>query len=460
MGRAAEVLPAIETLAARQREIAERFTQIETILLRMAEVVATSNPRQSALLKKVHRESRDRLLAIRLEETTASLQSRRLAETVAAQQQLLDDLLALVRLLESDNRTQQRAAEAERQRETLRQLEDILQRQRSLRAKTERHPATEPLATEQEELRRRTESLETEAARATPSPSPSTQPSTPAPSLAKAQQAMNAAESQLRDAQRSDAIKSQGDAIAALQRAKESLERSLQQTRNEEVIEQLQWLTARLQTMLRLERLVESEVAARKDDDPRTTTSDHERVSGDDRAWRVKVARLTSDQGNVLAEARAAILVLREDGRAQAMAESLTQTSSDMELIRDRLAREQLDTTTQGWLGAVVAALEEMLAAAETARNDRETAAATPPNAEDDGTTLGDENRELLSLLAEIKMIRSMQRRLIERTQRCESMRHAPQTRPEEIAAHLDALARQQATIVQMLQTIRSGKHL
>ncbi|MGL4943060.1 MAG: DUF4175 family protein, partial [Thermoguttaceae bacterium] len=352
--------PSPVSLLERQREIASSFAEIESVMLRMAEMVAVTNPRQSTLLKKAYRESRDRLVAMRLDETTTVLQSRRLAETVAAQQQILDDLVALLRLLESDNRAQQRDAEQKRNRETLKRLDDIIQRQRSLRAQTDRQESTAPLAEPQQQLRTQTESLAesvTETRDTTPQNETPSSASTPPQPLGQASQAMQAAESQLKGEKRSEAVASQNDAVAALQRAKESLEKSLQQLRQEEAIEQLQWLTTRLQTMLRLERLVQSDV------NPLAASVTANTSTDDERTWRLKCARIAGDQANVVAEANAAILVLREDGRAQAMTESLTQVANDMVVVRDRLTRGQIDATTQQWIGSVVTALEEMLAA-------------------------------------------------------------------------------------------------
>ncbi|MGL4942691.1 MAG: hypothetical protein ACRC46_05830, partial [Thermoguttaceae bacterium] len=103
---------------------------------------------------------------------------------------------------------------------------------------------------------------------------------------------------------------------------------------------------------------------------------------------------------------------------------------------------------------------EEMLAAAEQARREQQANDTPPPSNSDAAAPLGEERRELLSLLAELKMIQTMQRRIIERTKLCESMRLDPQTSPDQLAAYLDDLARQQATVVRMLENVKTGKHL
>lgn len=169
--------PVAGQLAQRQRAIAEKYARLDALLQKMAELEASSNPRRAALLKQAYEQSRKsgdaapaaggtdehpeaRLpIAERLKALVDLLQKEQFRRAMAGQEAALQELQALLRLLESENRSDRVKSDQERVREYLKEVERLLRLQRSVQGRTEGGAATDEAAKEQGQVADRTGQL-------------------------------------------------------------------------------------------------------------------------------------------------------------------------------------------------------------------------------------------------------------------------------------------------------------
>jgi len=222
--------------------------------------------------------------------------------------------------------------------------------------------------------------------------------------LQAAEQRMRQARRAVEEARRRDARADQEKALEALESARAELEQILRQLREEEVERVLVQLAARVRQMLKVEVAVRSGVGEAVADDGLTG-----------RERELEAARLGREQAKVGAAARRALALLRDDGSAVAIPQALEQVRDDSDEVARRLERGDLGSSTRGLLDDLVVALEEMLAAVERARSDRQRQAA---GRQGEGRPASPGEQPLVDALAELRMIRSLQARVNARTAR------------------------------------------
>ncbi|MDR2756320.1 MAG: hypothetical protein LBC20_11490 [Planctomycetaceae bacterium] len=563
-----------QELSEKQRSVADRYAQLEQVLLRMSEASAASNPRRSALLKKVLFASKDKLLALRLKNIVDILEHRQLTEAAAGQETIEQDLLELLQLLENENREQRRTAEKEKIKEILRDLEEIIHQEKNLKSKTAQkenknlllleeeqkkirlqtqtlhdqiteneHPDTAQSEKTASEEKKENEKNDNEKAdpnsdqqsknqsadqdknnqdknnqdennqnennqdknnqnknnqnkndqdnqnendkKADSSQKPENNSlkessenenkqdnkndnknnndnkNTEQPTGSRTQQAMqkslhrmNQAEKKLQQAEKNGAVEDQEEAIAELQRAKAELEKILRQLREEELLQTLEKLEARFKRMLRVEQSIRLQTEKIGVEVQNTEESAL-------RPIQIRASQIGVDQQSVIEDADAALVLLREDGTAQAMVESLLQSRFDMTEVKSRLDQTKLDSVTLDIEDAVISVLQEMLDAVELAIKEaekRKEQQQQSPN----GTDGNSSEEPLIQLLSELKMIRSMQQRVNERTKRYEKMidqlRNEPNADYSTLRKNVEELTRQQNRISRILHDLKIGK--
>jgi len=244
----------------------------------------------------------------------------------------------------------------------------------------------------------------------------------------------------------------QEEAIAQLQRLREELESILRQLREEELMQTLERLEARFRRMLQQEQGIRSQVE-------RLMRESSELVA-DQRQIGIRADRLALEQQSVIEDAEMALILLREDGTAQAMVESLLQARFDMTEVKARLERTSLDATTLQIVDSIIESLQEMLEAVQRAMEEARERQENAENRQGEGGEA--EEEPLIQILAELRMIRSMQRRVNERTARYDAEiqraleNPAADLRPFRVA--VEELARQQNRISRILHEIRIGR--
>lgn len=262
--------------------------------------------------------------------------------------------------------------------------------------------------------------------------------------LDAAEQRMREAQKKLEEAQRQGALDKQEEAIRELEQAKAHLEEILRQLREEEMERTLAMLETRFLKMLQMQRTVQ-EGTQRLDKVP-PTQRDHNHE--------IEAGRLSSRETEIVLEADKALMILREDGTAAAFPEALSQARQDMQQVVERLARAKVDAITQGVEQDVITALEEMLQSLQQARKNLEDKKQRPSSSQGQP-----QDPPLVDMLAELRMIRTLQVRVRSRTERYSKLVEADQTRNADLIEALRALAEREAQIHRITRDLDTGKN-
>jgi len=477
-----------QQLATQQRTIADRYEHLEQVLLRMAELTASTDPRRSALLRRAVAESKDRRVSAQFGEMVGLLSTGRLSRALEGQKDLDRDLRALLELLVSENRQRATASEKARIREYIRQVGQILRSQKSVQGRTAGGEDAKRLAGEQKGLAQKTGDLAKDVRAHDPSaagdssgragekpdekssqqktegqgrggqenPSgpqaqgssegqPSPQQASPVQkNLGAARQRMRDAQKQLEAARREQAVDDQEEAIRQLEQAKAELEQVLRQLREEEIERTLTLLEARFKQMLDGQRFVYLHTK-RLDRVPASQRShEHE----------IEAGRLSQKESLLVLEADRALLLLREDGSSTAFPEAVSQIRDDMQQVVLRLAGANVGPITRDIEEAILRSLEEMITALERAISQQQARRSQqqPPQGQPQDPPLVDQ-------LAELRMIRALQVRVNQRTARYSKLIDGEQTGDADLLDALHRLARYQARIHRITRDLESGKN-
>jgi hypothetical protein len=146
-------------LTTRQQQVADRFRELERLLLRMAELTAPTDPRRAALLRRAVAQSKDRAIDQQYDELLRLLRQERLAAVVKNQGEVHDDLVKLLELLLSEDRSKRIESEKERIRQYLQRVNKIIKEQKGVQGETQRQGDTGKLADRQNKLAEKTGEL-------------------------------------------------------------------------------------------------------------------------------------------------------------------------------------------------------------------------------------------------------------------------------------------------------------
>jgi hypothetical protein len=527
-------------LAQQQRQVADQFKHLEDVLLRMAELTATSDPRQAALLKKAVAQSKEQLLDTQFDRLVELLEKDQLSRAIEGQATVGQDLHALLELLLSENRAKQLEAQKKRIQEYLKRVGEIIKEQKRIQGRTAGGETPQPLSGEQQKLSEKTGGLAQQIkineegktkseekersagakeAKGGENEKPANEKETPAndknqpagqkgqPSepkgqadepkkdrqqpggrqgegqpksegegqpkseekqaqsdqpegqeseqepgqdaaparqrLEAARDRMKQAEDKLRQAERKGAVEKQEEALRELEQAKAALEEILRQLRQEEIQRMLAGLEVRFRKMLDMQRDV-YEGTVRLDKVPAAQrTQSHE----------IEASQLSSKEGQIIAEADKALLLLREDGTAVVFAEAVEQMCDDMQQVVVRLSQAKVEQITQGIEQDIITALEEMLDALKKAQKDQEQ---KKPQRSAQGQPT---EPPLVDGLAELKMIRALQMRVNTRTQRYSQLIDGEQAEKAELVEALQRLSERETRIHRVTRDLEMGRN-
>lgn len=483
-----------DILADEQERIAGHFSRLEGLLLRMAELSEATDPDRAALLKKVVKQSGDRLVNLQFERLLVLLRDNRLARATENQQQLDDDLRSLLVLLTSENRAKQIASEKARIRQYLKQLSRLIRRQKDLQSRTEETPDPQNLSAEQRRLADGTGRLAAEIEKneakddtadggeaesrnpvdgnpgdgnpgdgkpgdgksgdgkptqgnsqdATPAPPESSDENPTRKQLETARQRMRDAESRLSEARRADATEAQEAAIRELEAAKAKLEEILRQLREEERVRMLAMLQTRFREMLLQQRAVHEATVRLGTIDAADRSHNHT----------IESRRLGAKQASIVSLADKTLLMLHDDGTAVAFPEAMRQVRDDMQQVATRLNQAKVADITQTIEADIIAALEEMLEALKRAKQEIER-----QQGKEAAAPGGPSEPSLLDSLAELKMVRALQIRVNRRTERYAELLDANAVPNAELLAALKQLAERQLRIHEVTRDLALGRN-
>lgn len=459
-------------LAAEQADLARRFDRLESLAKRIAELAEADDPARAEQLRSAIRASQELALPERFEAIVGLLKKEQLAAAAENQSTLANELERLLQILLADPQ----AAREERERERLQAMRKALDRQirtqQQLRGDALGEADKEALAARQAKLEEEVAKLARQArgessegggqpgapgppAAGQPQPGPppgaKAQPSSEAspadPSqraaqrIAAARQPMQQAIDELRKNERQRAETHQAEAQRRLEDAREEIEQALRQLREEEQQRRLTRLATRLRRML----AEQSNVLTL------TRQTDEERPNRGRRATAAAARGLANREDALVAVAEGALRLLREDGGSIAYPEVLEQVREDMRSVAQRFRKVEIGVVTQRLEEEILESLEEAIASLDKTLQELE----DRKNQGQQGKPGGAPGEPpVVDKLAELRMIRAIQARILRRTEFWDEMRQAGEATPDEAFDALDALSLRQARLVQALRNL------
>jgi len=466
----AEAPDALEQLARRQDQLADKFVRLETLMLKMADLDAVSNPRRAILLRRAVEQSNERQVRLQLKTLVDLIVEDELDHAVVSQNELVRDLGVLLDLLLSENRAQHLQDEQARIRAYMKEVERILRLQRSLQGQTEENEQSKLLPEQQKKNAERAARLnqqmreneerpvesdksddetngESQDSRDLPTkegPTPSGQntppnkneksesqgpadrpdgtPSSgkpgssaesppseqPQPSYAPRKHVADA-QQQMEQAHDRLAQNQQRKAIENQDKAQEQLRKAIAEL--EEILRQTREEEVE-RTLLMLEarfrRMLELQVKVLEE----TKRLDQVPTKQRNFELNMQAAKISFEQRKILLAADRALALLQEEGSSIAFPEVVGQARDDMEQVAARLAKAEVGLTTQGIEQDIIDALQELIEALQQAQKEIESQAQQPPSQ----SMASAQDQGLVDLLSELKMIRSMESRVYRRT--------------------------------------------
>jgi len=508
---------AAAALVDREAELVRQYKELERSFLRLADLLAASDPRRAALLRSVFEKAREDQVGDRLGTIVELLEKGQLLKAGTTQAGAIEQFRALLDLLESGDGERRLVNTKKEVREYLARLAKALARQRDIEGSTEAGAREGELAERQRALAEETRALAEEIggfarrldARegsggfkppaadesaapqdqsgqdpsggkggkadgepgAEPGDTPAAEPGAsgepgdagaeavePEPEgdddaararrtqrrLGAAERRMQAARERLDASRRNDARQEQQKAVEELETARAELEEILRQMREQEVERLLVQLEARVRDMLAAERRVQ----AAADAVAAAGTPGRERE--------LEAARLGREQQQVANDAARALVLVRDDGSAVAIPQTLETVRDDATQAAARLGRGDVGGTTRGIVADIVTNLEELLAALEKASRAEERRTAGPAG----GRPAEPSERPLVDKLSELKMIRSLQLRVNSRTARFAQLLDdgADRAAAPELREALERLAERQRKVERAAHDIVTGR--
>jgi hypothetical protein len=148
-----------DDLSIEQARLADRFERLETVLGRLAELSASSDPKRAKLLREAIAKSREQDLPHRFESIVSLLENERLAAAANKQTDLQNELDGLLTLLLKADRDQQVDSERRRVKKYLQEVERLIRLQKDVKARTEGDDDAHRLAKDQQEIAGKTGKL-------------------------------------------------------------------------------------------------------------------------------------------------------------------------------------------------------------------------------------------------------------------------------------------------------------
>jgi hypothetical protein len=254
------------------------------------------------------------------------------------------------------------------------------------------------------------------------------------------------AEKNIEKGKNRDATDDQGEAIQKLEEAKKKLEDLLRQMREEELERLLAALQARCEKMLAMQmqalagtEQVQASIQSHKD----------KKATRFDKSESLK---LSDNEKEIVDEATKAVEMLEAEGSAVAFPEVFKQVREDMKHVQRRLGIVDTGAVTQAIEKDIIDTLKEMIEALKKARQELDNKKNPPSNQPPPNV-----DPKLLDLLAELKMIRSMQKRVNDRTRIYGRQYQGEQASQPTIVRELHNLADRQERIFDVTNRIAKG---
>ncbi len=146
-------------LPAREQELLQQFRDLEKTFLRLADLLAVSDPRRAALLRSAFEQARDQEVGGRLDGIVQLLEKGQLLKAGTSQASAIEKLRELLDLLESGDSNRQLTNTKEEVKQFLARLSKLIARQRDIEGSTEAGSRKTQLAERQDSLAEETQGL-------------------------------------------------------------------------------------------------------------------------------------------------------------------------------------------------------------------------------------------------------------------------------------------------------------
>jgi hypothetical protein len=245
---------------------------------------------------------------------------------------------------------------------------------------------------------------------------------------------------------RNNAGKNQDKATENLAKAIEELEKRLKQLREEELKKLLANVEARVGKMLQMQidvynATVAIDGAIAKNGGMKTVADTQ------------KAQQQGDKEQEIVAEADRALKLLESEGSAVAFARVLEEVRQDMIAVQFRLSKSVVNAETQEIEKNIIDMLTEMKEALKKAQKDKEKTESEPKDGKSGENK--PQNKKLIDLIAELKLIRSMQVQVNKRTEM--HGKKVDQAADPLIQAEIRQLSARQAKLQDMLEKIAAG---
>lgn len=265
--------------------------------------------------------------------------------------------------------------------------------------------------------------------------------------IEQARQEMEKAIEELEKKQKKAASEHQDDAIRKLAEAKEKLEEMLRQLREEERELMLAAMEARLQKILAQQKRVYSGTLSIGQIPEKERTSRHT----------ARAVQLAREETSIGLEVEKALLLLRDEGSSVAFTEALLVVREDVQTASYRLNRTQVGELTQEIEKDIISALEEMIDALQKEMEKSEKEKQKQKKQQQQQSS--QDGQSLIDKLAEIKMLRSLQLRVNNRTRRIEKLALEKDANQADIIEQLQQLSNRQTRIQNATYILATGKN-
>jgi hypothetical protein len=146
-------------LADEQAKLSQKYKELERVVLRMAEVMQSSDPRRAALLRQAFAQSRERQIGTQFDDLVKLLQTDQLYQASKGQTAVDQDLNRLLQLLMSGDRDKQIPNERAEIKRFIERINKLIREQQGIEGETEGQGDQADLANRQEKLANRTTEL-------------------------------------------------------------------------------------------------------------------------------------------------------------------------------------------------------------------------------------------------------------------------------------------------------------
>ena len=232
----------------------------------------------------------------------------------------------------------------------------------------------------------------------------------------------------LKDQDRDGALDNQDEAINQLEKAQKELEETLKQLREEEKEMILAALEARFQRMLSLQTQIHDETVALG-------------ATAREKWLNTAIGRcreLSQQQADLTRECSLTVGLLQEDGTSVSILIAVEDIESDMKTVASRLQDTKAFDLTQSIQTDIIEALRELIETVQQEMEDMEQQQQQQQQQQQEQQPPSQQQAPLVELMAEIKVLRSLQLRVNRRTATVDRLLQAGD--PTEQAALVDQL--------------------